>query len=96
MANVMLLFKKGATQETGNYRPVSLTSTVDKISKFIMNDEIAEYLEVHDKTGLSHHSFVKGRSCLTNLLEFFEDVTSKLDKAEPVDVIYFKKAFDKV
>ncbi len=35
---------------------------------------------------------------MTNLLEFFEDVTGKIDKGEPVDVVYldFQKAFDKV
>ena len=33
-----------------------------------------------------------------NLLEFFEDVTSRVDQGEPVDVVYldFQKAFDKV
>ena len=32
------------------------------------------------------------------LLEFFEHVTSRVDKGEPVDVVYldFQKAFDKV
>ena len=52
---------------------------------------------MHDKIELSQHGFVKGRSCLTNLLEFFEEVTRKLDKGESVDVIYldFQKAFDK-
>ena len=37
---------------------------------------------------------MKGKSCLTNLLEFFEDVTSRMDKGEPVDVVYldFQKA----
>ena len=42
--------------------------------------------------------FTKGKSCLTNLLEFFEDVTSRVDEGEPVDVVYldFQKAFDKV
>ena len=31
-------------------------------------------------------------------MEFFEDVTSKMDEGEPVDVVYldFQKAFDKV
>jgi len=53
---------------------------------------------VRDKIGLSQHGFVKGRSCLTNLLEFFEEITRKLDEGEPVELIYldFKKAFDKV
>ena len=41
---------------------------------------------------------MKGRSCLTNLLEFFEDITSIVGNREPVDVVYldFQKAFDKV
>ena len=41
---------------------------------------------------------MKGRSCLTNLLEYLETVTKLLDEGVPVDVIYldFAKAFDKV
>ena len=42
----------------------------------------------------SRLGFMKGRSCLTNLLEFTEIISKWL----PVDVIYldFQKAFDKV
>ena len=42
--------------------------------------------------------FTKGKSCLTNLLEFFEKVTDAIDKGKPFDYIYldFAKAFDKV
>ena len=69
VANVTPLFKKGGRQQTGNYRPVSLTSVIGKILESIIKDEIAEYLEVHDKVGLSQRGFVKGRSCLTNLLK---------------------------
>ena len=38
------------------------------------------------------------RSCLTNLLEFCDDITGILDEGDPVDVVYldFQKAFDKV
>ena len=41
---------------------------------------------------------LEGRSCLTNLLEFLEDVTLNLDEGRSVDVIYlyFAKAFDTV
>ena len=46
----------------------------------------------------SQHSFVRGRSCLTNLIEFFEHVTKCVDEGSEVDVVYmdFSKAFDKV
>eukprot|EP00061_Rhincodon_typus_P014592 g41702.t1 len=75
--NVTPLFKKGGRQKTGNYRPVSLTSVIGKILEirfYIIKDEIAEFLEVHDKIGLIQHGFVKRRSCLTNLFEFFEEL----------------------
>jgi hypothetical protein len=41
---------------------------------------------------------MRGRSCATNLLEFFEKVTFELDRGEAIDVIYldFAKAFDTV
>eukprot|EP00061_Rhincodon_typus_P011547 g36638.t1 len=82
----------------GNYRPISLTSVISKILESIVKDEISEYLELHGKVGQSKHGFIKGRSCLKNILEFFEEVMSKLDQGEPMDVIYldFEKAFDKV
>eukprot|EP00061_Rhincodon_typus_P006357 g26918.t1 len=80
-----------------NYRPISLTSVIGKILESV-EDEIVEYLEVHGKTGLGQNSFMKLTSCLTNLLEFFENKMSKLGKGEPVDMICldFQKAFDKV
>ena len=46
----------------------------------------------------TQHGFTQGRSCLTNLLKFFEEVTAYVDEGSPVDVLYldFSKAFDKV
>ena len=46
----------------------------------------------------SQHGFVSGRSCLMNLIEFFEQVTKQVDEGKAVDVVYidFSKAFDKV
>ena len=46
----------------------------------------------------AQHGFISGKSCITQLLEFVEDVSMAIDDGEDVDVIYlnFKKAFDKV
>ena len=46
----------------------------------------------------SQHGFRSGRSCLTNLVDYFHDMFSIYDKSRAVDILYldFRKAFDKV
>jgi len=55
---------------------------------------------VKDNQGirLSQHGFMKGRSCLTNLISFYVQVTRLVDEGKAADVIYldFSKAFDAV
>jgi hypothetical protein len=67
------------------------------VMESIIKDEIFEHLEKHNLIKDSQHGFTKGRSCLTNLLEFLEEITRVIDSGKPVDVIYldFAKAFDK-
>ena len=56
------------------------------------------HLNTHTLLLKSQHGITKGKSCLTNLLSFLEDVTRAIDEGKPLDVIYldFSKAFDKV
>ena len=98
VANVVPLFKKGCREKPGNYRPVSLTSVVGKLLEGILRDRIYRHLERQGLIRDSQHGFVSGKSCLTNLIEFFEGVTKKVDEGSAVDVVYmdFSKAFDKV
>ena len=97
LANVTAIFKKGTKSDPGNYRPVSLTSNVCKILERVFKDNIVIFLERNSCINNSQHGFRNKKSCLTNLLEFFEYVAEQLDSGEPVDVIYldFQKAFDK-
>ena len=69
-----------------NYRPISRTSVVGKLLESIRARNTRE------------HGFMKGKSCLTNLLTFYRKVYEAADKDENYDVIYldFSKAFDKV
>ena len=42
------------------------------------------------------HGFRSGRSCLSALLDVFDDIMHMLSSDTTVDMIYFSKAFDKV
>lgn len=97
-ANITALFKKGNRQDASNYRPISLTSVVCKTFERIVRDRIVDHLESNNLLLNSQHGFRRRRSCLTNLIEFFEGVTDCFDRTKAVDVIYldFQKAFDKV
>lgn len=97
-ANVAPLHKKGSREKPENYRPVSLTCIIGKILESIIKDSIVLHLERHNLIRNSQHGFTSGRSCLTNLLDFFEVVTKEIDDGHSADLIYldFSKAFDKV
>ena len=60
--------------------------------------EITQHLRGIQGIRPSQHGFMKGRSCLTNLISFYDWVTSLVDKGKAVDVVYldFSKAFDAV
>ncbi|GAB0204598.1 mitochondrial enolase superfamily member 1 [Grus japonensis] len=53
---------------------------------------------VQDNQVISQHGFVKGRSCLTNLISFYDKVTCLVDEGKAVDVVYldFSKVFDTI
>lgn len=97
-ASVTPIFKKGNRNKAENYRPVSLTSLICKTFETIIRDSLVQYLENNRLITDSQHGFRKGRSCVTNLLEFLDKVTGYVDSGENVDVVFldFAKAFDKV
>lgn len=97
-ANVVPVYKKGDKGDVENYRPVSLTSLVCKVLEAFIKDKIVEYLDENEIIKETQHGFRKGRSCLTNLLEFLDVATESFDRGKQLDVSYldFSKAFDKV
>ena len=98
LQNISPLFKKGSKDDPGNYRPISLTSVPGKMLESIIADDMMSHLEYNKLILDSQHGFRSGRSCLTNLVDFFHDMFSIYDKSRAVDIIYldFRKAFDKV
>ena len=57
-------------------------------------------MHLRDNQGIRprQNGFTKGRSCLTNLISFYDKVTCLVEEGQAVDVVYldFSKAFDAV
>ena len=89
-ANVSAISKKGSRCCAGHYRSVSLTSHVCKVHESIFRDIIINQLSKYKLINQSQHVLLQRRSCLTNLLEFLQSVSSLIDQGLPVDIIYRK------
>ncbi|CAM4651452.1 unnamed protein product [Lepidochelys kempii] len=64
----------------------------------VLKESILKHLEERKVISNSQHGFTKGKSCLTTLIAFYDQITGSVDEGKAVDVLFldFSKAFDRV
>ena len=84
------IHKKSSRLIPSNYRPVSLTSVVCKIMEQIIRDKIIDHLVNNELLSSCQHGFIKGRSCITQLLATLDRWTEVMDGGGDVDAVYLR------
>ncbi|KAK4828723.1 hypothetical protein QYF61_000714 [Mycteria americana] len=96
-ASVTPVFQKGKKEDLGNRRPVSLFSGHEKVVEEVILETISKHMKDRKVIRSSQHGFTKGKSCLTSLIAFYDEVISLVDEGRAVDIyLNFSKAFDTV
>jgi hypothetical protein len=97
-ATVVAIHKGGKRGSASSYRPVSLTSVLCKSMERLIRKHMCTYFVSNKLLSRTQHNFLQGRSCLTNLICFLDEITKRLEEGKKVEVCYldFNKAFDSV
>ncbi len=89
---------KGSRHDAGNYRPVSQTSVPCKVMEKTVREGLMQHLELNKLISPHQHGFLPKHSTQIQLLEFWDDITTEVDKGNKLDIAYLdiSKAFDTV
>ena len=96
---VVPVFKnKGSPYESGNYRPISLLSNVDKIMEKLVHKRMVNFLEINKLLYNRQFGFRRKHSTVHGLTTVTEDLKKSIDEGKSTCGVFIdlQKAFDTV
>lgn len=92
------IYKQGLKNEFGNYRPIAILSTLEKILEHYVSMHIKKYIVEQNIISEQQYGFQRGRSTATLLKKFTDVINSKLNKNRVIIALFidYKKAFDTI
>ena len=93
-----ILKPENKREKAASWRPVSLTSHIIKTLERVIRKRIVGYLEMNGLMDPDQHGSRNQRSCLSQLLEHYDEILKMMENGDNVDVIYtdFEKSYEKV
>ena len=90
--------KNGHQSDPSNYRPITLTCILCKLTEHIIASNISAHFTRYNILYDLQHGFRERRSCETQLIQLVDDLARTLVAGQQSDLILldFSKAFDKV
>lgn len=91
------IFKKGKKADTGNYKPLRLTSVPRRVMGQLVLENISRNMTDNKIIRRRQNAFNEGKSCLIN---FCDEKTGLGNIVRAVDIVYldinFRKAFETI
>lgn len=82
------VYKKGGKEAAGHYRPVRLSLAPRQVMERITLSAITRHIRHKQVIRSSQCGLMKGRSCLNNLVSFYDGKPRLADEGTVVDVVY--------
>ena len=97
-AFIVPIFKKGDRRKVGNYRPISLTSSLSRLFEAVIVEKMLSFVSQHNLISKSQFGFLPSKSTCGNLMNNLYYWLNSYSSSNSTNVLYtdIQKAFDSV